>query len=185
MFNPLIDKFPTTYKGYLIRTDFRVGIQLYTCYKDNSLTDEEKYFTMFKLLYGNGVPKDINLAFDGFVWFMCFGNPPKSKNNSDNGSSKDVINFEIDASKIYSSFKYKFGIDLNKEKMHWFQFRYLMMELRDCYLSDVINIREKPIDKCISKEEKAWYIKYKKQYSLEPSQDDEDILDNIRKSRCK
>lgn len=185
MFNVLLDRLPTTYKGYLIRTDFRVGIQLYNCYKDKSLTYEEKYFTMFKLLYGNGIPSNPDVAFDGFVWFMNLGNIPKRKNNSDSDTSKEVIDFEIDATKIYSSFKYKFGIDLNKEKMHWFQFRYLMMELRDCHLSDVIEIREKSIDKCSSKEERDWYQKYKKQYAIEPCQDDEDILENIRKTRCK
>lgn len=185
MFNVLLDRLPTTYKGYLIRTDFRVGIQLYTCFKDTSLTDEEKYFTMFKLLYGNGIPRDIQVALDGFVWFMYLGNPPKKKNESESSNTKEVLDFEIDATKIYSSFKYKFGIDLNKEKMHWFQFRYLMMELRDCHLSDVIEIREKSIDKCSSKEERDWYQKYKKQYAIEPCQDDEDILENIRKTRCK
>ena len=185
MFDVLLDKFPTTYKGYLIRTDFRVGIQLHTCFRDNNLTQEEKYFTMFKLLYGNGIPRDTELAFEGLLWFMCVGNLPKKDNNQNNKSEKEVLNFEIDATKIYSSFKSKFGIDLNTEKMHWFAFRYLMMELRDCHLSDVIEIREKKIDKNMSREEKNWYLKYKKEYAIEQSKDDEDILEEIRKTRCK
>ena len=69
--------------------------------------------------------------------------------------------------------------------MHWFAFRYLMMELRDCHLSDVIEIREKKIDKNMSREEKNWYLKYKKEYAIEQSKDDEDILEEIRKTRCK
>lgn len=187
MFNVLIDKLPTTYKGYLIRTDFRIGIQLYTCFKDKDLTLEEKNFTMLKLLYGNGIPKDIELAFDGLQWFMCVGNPPKKTKNQEpkqENKEKEILDFEIDATRIYSSFKYKFNIDLNVEKMHWFKFRYLMFELRDCHMSDVIEIREKDISKCSSKEERFWYQKYQKQYAIEQCPEDEDVLDMIRKTRC-
>ena len=171
MFNVLLDKFPTTYKGYLIRTDFRVGIQLYNCIKDNELSDTERYMIMLKLLYGNGIPKDINLAYKGVQWFLNLGKESVKKNNF--CSSKEVISFEIDSTRIYSGFKSKFGIDLNTVKMHWFEFMYLMLELKDCHLSDVIEIRQTKINtKTMSREQQLMYKKLKRQYEIQESDGD-------------
>jgi len=184
MFNPLIDKFPTTYKGYLIRTDFRVGLQLYACYKDKELSDDEKYITMLKLFYGNGIPKDINFAFEGISWFLNLGEKPK-KTSAEFG--KEVLDFEIDSARIYSGFKSKFGIDLNNERMHWFAFRYLMLELKDCHLSDIIEIRQKKIDKTMSTEQKSMYRKLKREYALHDSNEDNEtqkqLLEYLNRSR--
>lgn len=173
MYNILLDRLPDNYKGFLIRTDFRIGLQIYACMEDKSLNQEERFTIALKLLYGNGIPRDIDVAFDGLMWFLNLGEIPDKKNKS--VKQKPVMDFEIDSSRIYSGFKSKFDIDLNKVRMHWFEFRYLLLELKDCHMSDVIEIRQKKIDNNMPLEQRIEYRKLKKLYSItDSSMDDEE-----------
>ena len=101
MFNVLLDRLPDNYKGYLIRTDFRIGMQIISCIKDDELSEEEKYSICLNLLYGNSVPKDLELAFKGLMWFLNLGAEDDEILKS-NSKQKDVMDFEIDSSRIYS-----------------------------------------------------------------------------------
>ena len=56
MFNPLLDRLPEDYNGWLIRTDFRIGVQIQLCIADPELDDCDKTAVALGLLYGNGVP---------------------------------------------------------------------------------------------------------------------------------
>lgn len=170
MFNVLLDRFPDNYKGYLIRTDFRIGMQIVSCLKDRSVFEHEKYKICLKLLYGNSLPP-INIAVEGLTWFMNLGELPDS-NEESHGSSKDIINFEIDSSRIYSGFKATFNIDLDTEKMHWFKFRSLLLELRDCHLSDITEIRTMST-KNMDSSQKMQINRLKRLYSIDDSFDEE------------
>ena len=173
MYNILLDRLPDNYNGFLIRTDFRIGLQIYTCLNDKSLNNEQRYLIALKLLFGSGIPKDINFAMDGLVWFLNLGEIPDKKNNQSH--QKPIMDFEIDASRIYSGFKSKFDIDLNKARMHWFEFRYLLLELKDCHMSDVIEIRQKKIDKNMPLEQRIEYRRLKKVYAItDNSMEDEE-----------
>lgn len=173
MYNILLDKLPDNYNGFLIRTDFRIGLQIYACLEDKSLNEQERYLISLKLLYGNGVPSNTNMAMDGLIWFLNLGDVPDKKNNQSH--QKPVMDFEIDSSRIYSGFKSKFGIDLNKVRMHWFEFRYLLLELKDCHMSDVIEIRQKKIDKNMPLEQRIEYRRLKKIYAItDSSMEDEE-----------
>ena len=164
MFNVILDRLPDNYKGYLIRTDFRIGMQIISCLKDEELTQEERYSISLNLLYGNSIPQDIKLAFKGLMWFLNLGEEEEEiiKTNS---KQKDVIDFEIDSSRIYSGFMSVLGIDLSKEKMHWFKFRYLLLELIKCHLSNVIDIRTQHT-KDMSPKQKTELNRLKKIYSI-------------------
>ena len=170
MYNIILDKLPNSYKGYLIRTDFRIGIQIYSCFNDKDLSEEEKLMISLKLLYGNGIPKNVNLAVEGIMWFLNLGEKNKVKSTS---NSTPIMDFNIDSSRIFSGFKSKFGIDLNKIKMHWFEFRYLLMELKDCHMSDVIEIRQKEIDNNMPLKQRIEYRKLKKMYAITDNSDDD------------
>ena len=139
MYNIILDRLPTEYKGYLIRTSFRIGIQICLCLDDPDYTDEEKAGIVLDLLYGAGVPHDPDVAVDGLKWFMSGGSSAK-KNGS--ASDKKVFYWDFDSSRIYSSFKQTYGIDLAKHDMHWFEFTSLMGSLdKDSALSKAIEIR--------------------------------------------
>lgn len=164
MFNVILDRLPDNYKGYLIRTDFRIGMQIISCLKDEELTQEERYSISLNLLYGNSVPQDTKLAFKGLMWFLNLGEEDDEIIKS-NSKQKDVMDFEIDSSRIYSGFMSVLGIDLSKEKMHWFKFRYLLLELIKCHLSNVIDIRTQDT-KDMSPKQKTELNRLKKLYSI-------------------
>ena len=56
MFNLLLDALPTEYEGYLIRTDYRIGIQISQALEDEELEPYERIGIALSLLYGNGIP---------------------------------------------------------------------------------------------------------------------------------
>jgi hypothetical protein len=173
MYNILLDRLPDNYNGFLIRTDFRIGLQIYACFYDKSLKQEERFMISLKLLYGNGIPKNMDMAIEGLMWFLNLGEKPDNKAKQSN--QKPIMDFEIDSSRIYSGFKSKFGIDLNKVRMHWFEFRYLLLELKDCHMSDVIEIRQKKIDKNMPLEQRIEYRRLKKIYAItDSSMEDEE-----------
>ena len=55
-FNLLLDPLPDSYAGYLIRTDYRIGVQISLCLQDEDLTQEERVSQAVWLLFGSGAP---------------------------------------------------------------------------------------------------------------------------------
>ena len=107
-FNVLLDPFPDNYEGYLIRTDFRIGVQIALALADDDLADTEKAATALYLLYGEGVPRDLNLAFKGLRWFMKGGElrgiATDDEEEDDDAEGEDIFSFEYDAMRLYSGF---------------------------------------------------------------------------------
>lgn len=69
MFNLLLDALPTEYEGYLIRTDYRIGIQISQALEDEELEPYERIGIALSLLYGNGIPP-ADIAYAGLRWFL-------------------------------------------------------------------------------------------------------------------
>lgn len=68
MFNMLLDRLPSSYKGYLIRTDYRIGIQISLALDDPNLSDNDRVWVALSLLYGAGMPPiDIGRSLRGSV----------------------------------------------------------------------------------------------------------------------
>ena len=168
MFNMMLDRMPTDFEGYLIRTSFRIGIQIAQCLDDNNLSDEDRIAVAFNLLYGNGVPSDFERALRGLRWFMGCGNINESDGKpSDN---KEVIFWDFDASRIYSSFMSTYNIDLTTADMHWFKFVSMMGSLRrDCAMSSAITIRTYDLKDLHNAKSKTEMMKLKKE--LTPPQE--------------
>ena len=138
MFNILLDRLPIDYKGYLMRTSFRVGIQICDCLDDTELSDEEKMYVAITLLFGKGIPK-FEDALEGLNWFMACGNPEYKSV----GNNKKLFYWDFDATRIYSSFKQTYGIDLAKTDLHWFEFIAMIGSLdKDCSFNKAIEIRD-------------------------------------------
>ena len=72
MFNLLLDALPAEYEGYLIRTDYRIGIQISQALEDEELEPYEKIGIALSLLYGNGIPP-ADIAYAGLRWFLNAG----------------------------------------------------------------------------------------------------------------
>ena len=153
MYNMLTEKLPTKYKGYHINTDFKCGIKISLALDDWQLGDEERVLTALSLLYGEGIPDDMNIALGGLRWFLTCGKEADKASYSDIDdvdNAKESVNvkgddisfdFEVDASNIYAAFLKNYNIDLTKTDMHWFKFIALFSNLKDTSLNDIMYYR--------------------------------------------
>ncbi len=158
----MLDRLPEDYNGWLIRTDYRIGVQIQLCLSDPELSDVEKTSTALQLLYGNGIP-DFQTAVDGLSWFMSCGNPEVAQDGDKNDDP--VYSFEIDSGRIVSAFRKVFGIDISKERIHWFQFVAMLGDLSDTAFTSVIDIRTTD-ENDVDKKKRSEFIRMKKRFAL-------------------
>ncbi len=170
MFNILLDKLPTEYKGFPIDSDFQIGIQIMQVLDNEELSQQERIGTALSLLFlpededGNFLPiPDVQTAVEGLVWFLTDWN-----HDHNNKSEKTrVTDYDIDQWRIYSAFRQHYGINLNTDKLHFWEFIGLLTTLPECAYTHVIDIRAKKITSKMGKDERKAYAELKKVYALE------------------
>lgn len=171
MLNIILDGFPSEYEGYLIRTDFRIGIQISEALNDVNLAEPEKMMTAMRLLYGAGVPTDLRLASEGLRWFMSGGQP--NEDSAPDGKPP-TFDFEQDNRLVYSAFRARYGIDLTRERLHWFAFLAMLGDLGGCSLADIIGIRGTDLSK-LSGEQRKHYAELQAKFRIKPQMFDGDL----------
>ncbi len=175
MFNILLDRMPDEYEGYLIRTDYRIGIQISQALEDEELSPYERVGVAINLLFGEGMP-EYKVAYEALKWFMRGGaDLEKSEDLEESESESDVryFSFDIDSSRFYSGFRRMYGIDLDREKIHWFRFLAMMADLGDCAFTQVIGYRTADTNG-MDKKTRAAYNQIKKKFALpQPVSEDE------------
>lgn len=169
-FNVLLDKLPTEYKGFPIDSDFQIGIQIMQALENDRLAKQEQIGVALSLLFvqedkeGNPLPiPDSQTAVEGIVWFLTDW-------NHDHNTKTDktrVTDYDIDQWRIYSAFRQHYGINLNTDKLHFWEFMGLLTTLPECAYTRVIDIRAKKITSKMGKDEKKAYAELKKVYALE------------------
>ena len=179
MYNALLDRLPEDYNGWLIRTDYRIGVQIQLCISDPNLSDGEKTGTALYLLYGRGTP-DFQTAMDGLSWFLSCGDPSPGEPDH----SEPVYSFEYDAGRIVSGFKKVFHRDISREKMHWFEFVPMLADLDGTAYTNVIDIRSKNASE-VDKEKRGEFLRMQKRFALPEQFSDAErarIEDQLKKS---
>lgn len=137
MFNMLLDPLPQEYEGWLLRTDYRIGIQIALCLQDQELSENDRLLVALSLLYGNGIPP-LDTTIAGLSWFLRCGEDEGEKETV----GKPVFWFDFDHARIVASFRQTFGLELHREKLHWFEFRAMLESLNeDSALSHAIQAR--------------------------------------------
>ena len=180
MYNMLLDRYPVEYMGYLLRTDYRVGIQITLVLEDFELDDDERVLKALELLYGYGIPDDINLALNGLKWFMSCGKKCSGDNSTEYLDTNDIddevedfvsdngriaYDFEIDSDLIYASMFSQYGVEIDKEKIHWFKFIAMFKCLKDTELNDLMYYRTVDISK-LPKQQRADMRKLQDKYRI-------------------
>lgn len=162
MYNALLDRLPEDYQGWLIRTDYRIGVQIQLCISDPELSDAERTAVALNLLYGNGVPSDIQTALDGLSWFLNCGAKPSEPSGTD---EEEIYSFEYDAGRIVSAFRKVFGIDITRQRLHWFEFIPMLGDLSGTAFTSVIDIRTTDSNEVDAKK-RAEFLRMKKRFAL-------------------
>lgn len=169
IFNIMLDRLPEDYQGYLIRTDFRIYIQIVQCLSDEELSEEEKISTALWLLYGMSQPP-LKIAYDGLIWYLNFTSEPFENDTQKRKKStldEPCMSFDIDSSRIYTAFKRYYNIDLKSTYIHWVDFLYMLKDLGECAYTSVIDIRSKKLVG-MPDTEKRTYRELKEKYRLKP-----------------
>lgn len=168
MFNIMLDKLPTEYKGYPINSDFRIGVQIFQVFNDTELSEVEQTYKACDLLFGTETTEKlpgIHIMQEGMQWFL-FGWYMDNQLENQEESKRDM-DYDIDQWRIYSAFLAQFGINLNTVDMHFWVFMGLLSTLEECAFTRVVDIRTKKIDPKMPPSDKKELRKVKERYALE------------------
>lgn len=184
-------------KQYKINTDFRIAIRCNEVAEDETIGDFERSLAIIYLLFGEeGInsqehyEKLLELA---QKYLLC----GKEKENS---NEKPDMDFIEDYPYIKTSFRSDYGIKLDEEKIHWWEFMELMNGLSNselgncCILNRIRNLRnydtkdikdKKTKDKINEAKKKFELKKYRKQvhHTQEQKENVKELLSklNLRK----
>lgn len=181
MFNVLLDKLPTEYEGFPIDSDFQTGIQLWQILEDETLSQYEKDEICRELLFLDkdeeenpiGLP-DIGVAIKGVQWFLS----EWYKDRADGEDNSRVMDYDIDQWRIYSAFRTQYGINLNTDKLHFWEFMGLLNTLNECAFTRIVGIRQRELSKNMSQDEQKALKKAKERYALTAEEDNSDVEEN-------
>ena len=141
----IIDKLPYYVviqgKKYKINVDYRCILMFERIMQDTEIKDSEKIIQSLKVMYPSffeilaGGREVINEAINCLVWFYKCGrdkenHKPKMKGKS-SSQKRPIYSYELDDQYIYGAFLHDYGIDLTKDKLHWWKFRALELSLNE------------------------------------------------------
>ena len=168
--NPLIDGLPESVEidgfHYPIHSDFRVWVRI------NLLLDSDKKadpLALLQLCYPK-LPHNLEKAFEGLIWFAAAGMETTKEKESPvlpKQAAEQGFSFAEDYGSIYAGFLEIYRIDLFREQLHWWAFRFLLDALPETtFFKRIVQIRTVKITSKMSKSEREYYKKMKEIYAL-------------------
>ena len=153
-------------RKYKMNTDYRNILKLDEIAKED-ISEYEKMLAFIYIMYGEAGLENSNdyerLINNIFVFIQ--GRPSARK--STNKVVERDMDYQQDMNLIISSIWSEYGIDITKEKIHWWTFFDLLNGLSsECALNRIREIRTKDLSKIKNKEERDTYIELKEIWSL-------------------
>ena len=150
---------------FLIYTDFRVWIKFEKLVSSDEKKDNEELLNqIFSLIFKEAVPDDREEAVDQILWFYRCGKDLQNKNGA---NKKEVFSYDFDDGYIAAAFKQQYGIRLNTEEMHWWEFHAYMLALSDdTEFVKILGYRTVDITSKMTSAQKDFYQKMKQYYKL-------------------
>ena len=113
-------------------------------------------------------PEQVKWLTEMFWFYRC------GKEIRDTECSKEkVLDWEKDSATIWADFRGYFGIDLDKENFHWWEFMALFESLpKDCAIKRIMGIRAIDLSKIKDPEMHAEYEEQKRLVALEAPEND-------------
>jgi hypothetical protein len=191
--NILLDDLPTSFiidgRRYDFHYDYRVSIRFCLLMQNEELTDEEKIIEGLKLYYPT-IPHNIEEAYKNILFFYSRGKEEIDNKKVKQGkrifkrNNKCAYDFEVDSDLIFTAFMSQYNINLNREKLHWWEFVALFNSLSDSNdIVKIMNYRTIDLTSIEDKKERKMYSELQKYYSLEYriSKEEELLLEQKRK----
>lgn len=157
-------------KRYKINTDFRYAIECNRIAEDETIGDFERVLAIIYTLFGEeglNAKDDYEELLKLAKKYLCCG----KEVDIDNTEQADM-DFIEDYAYIKTSFRSDYGMNIDKEKMHWWEFYELMNGLSNselgncCVLNRVRNLRNYDTKDIKDSKERAKIEKAKKQVEL-------------------
>ena len=175
--NILIDYLPTSFfidgKKYEFNYDFRTSILFCLLMQDTELTEEQKILQGLQLYYPV-IPSNIEEAYKKILYFYSRGKEIEDNKKVKQGkrifkrNNNRAYDFEIDANLIFSAFMTQYNINLNRDKLHWWEFMSLFNSLKDdTEIVKIMNYRTIDVNTIEDKKERKMYKQLQDYYSLE------------------
>ena len=177
-------------KKYKINTDYRVGIECDAIGRDTSIGDYERALAIIYKIFGeeglNDTKNHAKLLELAEKYLSCGQKIDTSKN------SKPDMDFKYDFNLIKTSFRSDYGIILEQEKMHWWDFYWLLNGLSNselgntCILNKVRDIRTRDPKDIKDKKERDALIEAKKIWALphekpKPTKEQLESIENLKR----
>jgi hypothetical protein len=161
LFETLPDRVTVDGKPYRIDLDFRNVFRMLNILGRSELTPAARDYLALKCVMKHP-PKDTAAALAAIKDIIF----PLEKRNED---YKKITDFSQDADLIRAAFMQVYGINLFRDRLHWFEFICLLHGLPDGNrYKDVLSIRARPLPNPTkdNAEQRQWLIKAKAEYAL-------------------
>ncbi len=190
--NLLIDEVPTTViiddVEFEINSDFRISMMFELLINDPELSERERLYQAL-ILYYPIIPSNLEAAVDKIMWFYKCGKEEQEENNNTNKSSgkktvKKIYDYEHDSEIIFASFMKSYNINLQRDNLHWWEFKSLFDNIdEDSKLYKIMEIRSVNLNQVKDKDKKNYYKKMKDLYKLPDniSKSEKEKLDELGK----
>ncbi len=169
----LLNALPETmWEGRKINADFRPMVWLANQYLRGAAEKDPLGFTLgaFRRFYGEEIPAPQSAdAFQSMLRFYAGGEAatPEARRSTAAGSCDAVaFDYASDASYIVAAFQQAYGIDLTREKVHWWRFRALFLGLpEDTLMHKIMHWRTADLT-AMSPEERRFYEERRELFAL-------------------
>ena len=169
---------------YPINTDFKVAIKCNEVAQDQTITDYERGLAIIYLLFGEKGLKsqDKEALLEKAKYYLACG---KELEPIDEQPDMDYVE---DYSYIKTSFRSDYGIKLDEENIHWWEFNELMNGLSNsefgdcCVLNRIRNLRNYDTKDIKDKKERERIEKAKQQVALKKYKKENHLTEEQEKS---
>lgn len=148
-------------KPVSILTDFRV----WACFESLALSGNATAEQLLAMCYPETVSDPVE-ALKKAIWFYRLGKDEGVTDERSCTQKGRCYDFEQDGAPLVASFRAAYGIDLLSEKVHWWAFRALMLDLpEDSPFCKIVGYRT--VDtKGMDPKRRKFYAEQKKRYAL-------------------
>lgn len=155
---------PKEILGKKIETDFRKWMKFALMWDSPLLLPEEKCSLSLLNILGE-IPPDEEKHLAAIIDFYLCG---ESRRESEPAKER-LLDWEADSAAIWADFRVYVGIDLDRERMHWWEFMALFRSLpEDARIRQIMELRAVDLSKIQDQKTRDDYARRKRMVTLEP-----------------